>query len=85
MNSFVDPVILSSDPLPCPAAEPHSEVLNGGGLPPSPIAGPVDIAGTIVPVCLGCGERRSSFEATSPPINPNPIRRKTYWKFKSDP
>jgi hypothetical protein len=44
----------------------------------------VDIAGTIVPVCLGCGERRSSFEATSPPIHPNPIRRKTYWKFKND-
>jgi type IV pilus assembly protein PilY1 len=62
----------------------YSEVLNGGGLPPSPIAGLVDIGGLIVPVCVGCGERRSSFEAGTPPINPNPVRRKTYWKFKND-
>jgi type IV pilus assembly protein PilY1 len=35
----------------------YSLVLNGGGLPPSPIAGLVDIGGLIVPVCIGCGER----------------------------
>ena len=62
----------------------YSEVLTGGGLPPSPIAGLVDIGGTIVPVCLGCGERRSAFEAGSPPIDPNPVRRKVHWKFKND-
>ena len=62
----------------------YSEVLTGGGLPPSPIAGLVDIGGTIVPVCLGCGERRSSFEAGSPTIDPSPVRRKVYWKFKND-
>jgi len=62
----------------------YSEVLTGGGLPPSPMAGLVDIGGAIVPVCLGCGERRSAFEAGSPSINPNPVRRKLYWKFKND-
>ena len=48
----------------------YSRVLTGGGLPPSPVAGLVDIGGTIVPVCIGCGERRSAFEAGSPPIDP---------------
>jgi len=62
----------------------YSEVLTGGGLPPSPVAGLVDINGTVVPVCLGCGERRSAFEAGSPPIDPSPVRRKVYWKFKND-
>ena len=62
----------------------YSEVLTGGGLPPSPIAGLVDISGTIVAVCLGCGERRSAFEAEPRPIDPNPVRRKVYWKFKND-
>jgi type IV pilus assembly protein PilY1 len=64
--------------------DPYSEVLTGGGLPPSPIAGLVDIGGIVVPVCLGCGERRSAFEAGSPTISPNPVRRKLYWKFKND-
>jgi type IV pilus assembly protein PilY1 len=62
----------------------YSLVLTGGGLPPSPIAGLVDINGTIVPVCLGCGDRRSAFEAGSPPIDPSPVRRKVHWKFKND-
>lgn len=62
----------------------YSEVLTGGGLPPSPIAGLVDIGGTIVAVCIGCGERRSAFEAGTPAIDPNPVRRKVYWKFKND-
>ena len=62
----------------------YSLVLTGGGLPPSPIAGLVEIGNHVVPVCLGCGERRSSFEAGSPSIDPNPVRRKVYWKFKND-
>ena len=62
----------------------YSRVLTGGGLPPSPVAGLVDINGTVVPVCIGCGERRSSFEAGSPPIDPSPVRRKVSWKFKND-
>ena len=56
----------------------YSEVLTTGGLPPSPVAGLVDIGGTIVPVCLGCGERSSAFEAGTPPIDPSPVRRKVY-------
>jgi type IV pilus assembly protein PilY1 len=62
----------------------YSRVLTGGGLPPSPVAGLVDIGGTIVPVCVGCGDRRSAFEAGSPTIDPTPVRRKVYWKFKNE-
>jgi type IV pilus assembly protein PilY1 len=65
----------------------YSEVLAPlTGLPPSPVAGLVDIDGngTIVPFCLGCGDRRSSLEAGVPAIDPAPYRRKTYWKFKND-
>jgi type IV pilus assembly protein PilY1 len=62
----------------------YSRVLTSGGLPPSPVAGLVNIGGRIVPVCLGCGDRRSAFEAGTPPIDPKPVRRKTYWKFKND-
>jgi len=63
----------------------YSEVLTGGGMPPSPIAGLVSIGGTVVPVCIGCGERRSAFEGgLAPSTEPNPIRRKLYWKFKYD-
>ena len=62
----------------------YSQVLTGGGMPPSPVGGLVDIGGTIVPVCIGCGERRSAFEAGSPVIDPNPVRRKVHWKFKND-
>ena len=62
----------------------YSEVLTGGGLPPSPIAALVNVGGVIVPVCLGCGDRRSAFEAGTPSIDPKPLRRKVYWKFKND-
>jgi type IV pilus assembly protein PilY1 len=65
----------------------YSEVLAPRtGLPPSPVAGLVDIDGngTIVPFCIGCGDRRSALEASVPDIDPAPFRRKTYWKFKND-
>jgi type IV pilus assembly protein PilY1 len=64
----------------------YSEVLAPlTGLPPSPVAGLVDIGnGTIVPFCLGCGDRRSALEAGIPTTDPAPYRRKTYWKFKND-
>jgi len=55
------------------------------GLPPSPVAGLIDIGnGTVVPFCIGCGERRSALEAGIPDIDPTPVRRKVYWKFKKD-
>ena len=62
----------------------YSEVLTSSGLPPSPVAGLVNIGGKILPVCLGCGDRRSAFEAGTPSIDPKPVRRKVYWKFKND-
>jgi type IV pilus assembly protein PilY1 len=54
------------------------------GLPPSPVAGLVDVGGTVVPFCIGCGERRSALEAGVPDIEPTPVRRKIFWKFKND-
>jgi type IV pilus assembly protein PilY1 len=63
----------------------YSEVLSPlTGLPPSPVAGLVDIGGTIVPFCIGCGDRRSALEAGIPDIDPSPFRRKIFWKFKND-
>ena len=64
----------------------YSEVLAAKtGLPPSPVAGLVDIGnGIIVPFCIGCGDRRSALEAGVPAIDPAPYRSKTYWKFKND-
>ena len=40
--------------------------------------------GLFVPFCLGCGDRRSPLEAGVPTKDPNPIRRKLYWKIKKD-
>jgi type IV pilus assembly protein PilY1 len=55
------------------------------GLPPSPVAGLVDVGGgVVVPFCIGCGERRSALEAGVPDVEPTPVRRKIYWKFKND-
>jgi type IV pilus assembly protein PilY1 len=63
----------------------YSIVLTGGGLPPSAVAGLVDVGnGTVVPFCLGCGALRSPLEGNLPNINPTPVRRKIYWKFKND-
>lgn len=65
----------------------YSIVLNPKtGLPPSPVAGLVDIGnGVVVPFCIGCGsDRRSSLEAEVPEIDPTPVRRKIYWKIKND-
>jgi type IV pilus assembly protein PilY1 len=54
------------------------------GLPPSPVAGLVDVGGVVVPFCIGCGERRSALEAGVPDVEPTPVRRKIWWKFKND-
>lgn len=63
-----------------------SEVLGPlTGLPPSPVAGLVDVGGgVVVPFCIGCGDRRSALEASVPDIDPTPVRKKIHWKFKSD-
>jgi type IV pilus assembly protein PilY1 len=74
----------------------YSIVLTGGGFPPTPVAGLVDLSsglggggggpggGPIVPFCLGCGALRSPFEAMLPDVNPTPVRKKIYWNIKKD-
>jgi type IV pilus assembly protein PilY1 len=66
--------------------DPYSVVLAPlTGLPPSPVAGLVDIPGVgVVPFCIGCGENHSALEANIPDIDPSPLRRKVFWKFKND-
>jgi len=67
-----------------PKDDAYSQMLTGGGLPPSPVAGLVDLGnGLVVPFCLGCGALRSPLEALLPNIEPTPVRRKIYWKFKT--
>ncbi|HSQ82575.1 MAG TPA: hypothetical protein VLU54_15825 [Casimicrobiaceae bacterium] len=61
-----------------------------GGLPPSPVAGLVDVTvdGTdrLVPFCLGCGnpdgtgaDATSSIGGGKPPIPVPPVRKRVYW------
>jgi type IV pilus assembly protein PilY1 len=61
-----------------------------GGLPPSPVAGLVDVTvdGTdrLVPFCLGCGnpggtgaDSTSSIGGGKPPIPVPPVRKRLYW------
>jgi type IV pilus assembly protein PilY1 len=64
--------------------------LTGGGLPPSPTAGVVQVGGELVPFCIGCGPSANTPAYVPPsgtsPIDPTKIfvtppneRRKTYW------
>ena len=61
-----------------------------GGLPPSPVAGlvnvPVDGVDRLVPFCLGCGnpegggpDSTSSIGGGRPPIPVPPVRKRLYW------
>jgi type IV pilus assembly protein PilY1 len=58
----------------------------GGGLPPSPVAGIVNITDSNgvthqYPFCIGCGngEDSSSLDSSLPPITVLPNRKRTYW------
>ena len=53
----------------------------GGGLPPSPIAGLVDIDGKTVPFIIG-GTGPSPFTPSSPALDLDGARKRTYWYYK---
>lgn len=65
----------------------NSEYL-GGGMPPSPVAGVVDIEGTKYPFCIGCidtsAASSSALEGREPPINPPSSRYRSYWYIETD-
>jgi len=67
-------------------------VFDGGGLPPSPVAGLVNVnvngSPRAVPFCLGCGnpgpgatgpDAKSPLGGGKPPIPVPPIRKRVYW------
>lgn len=73
-----------------------SVIYNGGGLPPSPVAGSVIInvngTDTIMPFCIGCGgdptcvgaDCKTAIGGGKPPINIPTSRSRTYWYKESE-
>ena len=69
---------------------------DGGGLPPSPVAGSVavNVNGTtmVLPFCIGCGgdpnavgsDSKTAIGGTKPTINVSTSRSRTYWYKESD-
>ena len=58
----------------------------GGGLPPSPVAGIVDVDGTKHPFCIGCYQEGSTSFLQVNPINIDPkgSRYRSYWYIEND-
>jgi len=67
-----------------------STFFTGGGLPPTPTAGVVDVSSTLVPFCIGCGPGVNTPAGARPGgsspidpikifVNPPQTRRKTFW------
>jgi hypothetical protein len=60
----------------------------GGGLPPSPVAGVVDVDGVMLPFCIGCIDpneaNASALSPTKIVINPSGARFRTYWYIEKD-
>ena len=60
-------------------------VFSGGGLPPSPVAGVVNVDGTNVPFCIGCGAGTSSaLEGSEVVVEPPGTRSRIYWYRETD-
>ena len=81
--------------LPMFCGTPASLEFPGGGLPPSPVIGEVDVIvppgpndppgpgdTRTVPVCIGCPNTTGPLAPTLPKITVDPTRRRTYW-FKN--
>jgi type IV pilus assembly protein PilY1 len=76
------------------AAATANTMFTGGGLPPSPTAGLVQIGETLVPFCIGCGPGdppagvpaggASPIDPIKIFVSPPPIRRKTFWYSITD-
>jgi type IV pilus assembly protein PilY1 len=65
---------------------PRGVVLEGGGIPPSPVGGLVNITAadgsdTLVPFVIGSGAGRSPFEAERPRPPITPTRKRNYWQI----
>lgn len=60
----------------------------GGGMPPSPVAGVVDVDGTRYPFCIGCidttAANSSALQGSEVVINPTGSRYRSYWYIEND-
>lgn len=60
----------------------------GGGMPPSPVAGVVDVEGTKYPFCIGCidpdAANSSALQGGKVTINPTGSRYRAYWYREGD-
>jgi type IV pilus assembly protein PilY1 len=62
-----------------------STVLTGGGLPPSPVGGVVELEpGKLVTFVIGSGKDGSRLEPERPPLSVPTTRTKIYWNTKTD-
>lgn len=58
----------------------------GGGMPPTPVGGIVDVGGVKYPFCIGCahGPNASASQSTKIEINPSAARYRAFWYFMND-
>jgi type IV pilus assembly protein PilY1 len=66
----------------------RSGVYVGGGMPPSPVAGVVNVDGTKYPFCIGCidptAANASALQGSKVIINPTGSRYRPYWYIEGD-
>jgi len=67
---------------------PRSGIYTGGGMPPSPVAGVVDLGGEKQPFCIGCintlDAKSSALQGVPITIKPESNRYRSYWYIESD-
>jgi len=66
-----------------------SVTYDGGGLPPTAVAGMVEVDGKVLPFCIGCGgnpdtDCRSALCGETPEFDITSSRYRTYWYLESD-
>jgi len=67
---------------------PRSAIYTGGGMPPSPVAGVVDLGGEKQPFCIGCidtkAAKSSALQGVPITIKPESSRFRSYWYMEND-
>ena len=66
----------------------RNSVYIGGGMPPSPVGGVVDVEGTKYPFCIGCidtsAANSSALQGSKITINPTGRRFRSFWYIEND-